>query len=260
MLLALAYLCLTACKKKVQANYEKALSEGSVLVENDTTEVDLQKSILFDFSFADGVNPMHYAWEIYQHDSLILHYLNTEDFHFAAPDIVGGPAAAIHSYKVLKTGVHKLVFYNPFYNQEQLRKEQEGEDIYLIWTALKEDFSAYDTLVDWTRSTFESHWMALQAAEGASKDSLWQVVRKATYTIDSIPDSTTLQALLVNWSEEYTSFTSQETTLELLDTLLGATDALTRVTWHDLRQQQDKQPPLHTGSNPKIYYVRVSPK
>ena len=206
------------------------------------------------------MNPIHYAWEIYQQDSLVLRYLSTEEFHFAEPDVVGGPAAAIHRYEARQEGVHQLVFYNPFYNQEQLVKEQEADDPYLIWKALKEDFSAYDTLTDWKRSAFEAHWMALQATEGTSQDSLWEAIYQATYTVDSVPDSTTVHGLLIKWAAVHTPFTNQAVTLELLDTLLGAAKEPRRQTWHDLRQQQDKHAPLHARSNPKTYYVRVSSK
>lgn len=278
VLLVLTCLGFAACKKQVQADYENALAKGVVLVENDTIEVEVGENILFDFSFADGVNPIHYAWEIYQQDTQQFRYLGLEDFHFAEDDVVGGPAAGIHSYEALAAGVYSLVFYNPYYNEEQLQKEKEAQDVYSIWKALKEDFATYDSLTDWNRANFEQHWMALQDADGTSKDSLWKVIYQNTYTTDSLLNSTARRKLLGKWAAKYTPPTSSSTTLELLDTLLGdqmshivktvRQDSIlgsqhgpvTQSVWHDLRNQQDQEAPLHPSANPKTYHVRVRPK
>ncbi|MFK7797908.1 MAG: hypothetical protein AB8E82_10680 [Aureispira sp.] len=257
--LALVSSVFFACKKKVQADYEAALAAGTILEAADTIQVKLNEKILFDFSFSDGVNPIHYAWNIHALDSSNVKYLETQEFHFAAPNVVGGPASGIHSYQVLQAGLHKLVFYNPFYNQEFWQKEQETEDVYLVWKALKQDFSINDTLVEhyWTRQVFENHWIALQAAKGSAQDSLWQVLYEHTYTTDYTPDSTTLQRLRVKWAAEKTPFTSSNTTLELLDTLLGSQYEPNRITWHDLRQEQKQKILLHDNLDTKVYYVEV---
>lgn len=257
--LALVSSVLWACKKKVQAKYEAALAEGTVLEINDTVQVKLNEIILFDFSFADGVNPIHYTWNIHELDSSKFQYQTTQEFHFAAPDEVGGPAAGIHSYQALQTGVYQLVFYNPFYNQESWEKEQETDDLYLVWKTLKQDFSTGDTLAKdrWQRQDFENHWIALQTAEGATKDSLWQLLYEHTYIVDNFPDSTTLQHLLVKWATQRTAFTNSAATLELLDTLLGSQYRPNGTTWHDLRQQQKQKILLHDNLDTKVCYVKV---
>lgn len=260
-LLVLAYFSCIACKKKVQADYENALSKGVVLIEGDTVQATLYQTLLFDFSFADGVNPIHYTWEIYQQDTLKFRYLGTEEFHFAKPDVVGGPAAGIHSYKTLQKGIHRIIFYNPFYNEEALQKRQKEKDIYLTWKAIKEDFSSYDSLTDWRRQDFENYWDTLQQTPKEKRQNLWKTLYQHTYTIDSLPDSTTLQSLLIDWASQYTPYTSNAVNLELIDTLLGASYAtVTNTTWHKLRNQQDTNAPLLPNSKPKIYYVRVASK
>lgn len=257
--LALVSSVFFACKKKVRADYEAALAAGTILQASDTIQVKLNEKILFDFSFADGVNPIHYAWNIHALDTSNVKYLETQEFHFAAPNVVGGPASGIHSYQVLQAGLHKLIFYNPFYNQEFWQKEQETEDTYLVWKAFKQDFSINDTLVEtyWTRQEFENHWITLQGAKETVKDSLWQVLYKQTYSTNRMPDSTTLQRLRIKWAAEKTTFTSSSTTLELLDTLLGSQYEPTSIIWHDLRQEQKQKIPLHKNLNTKVYYVEV---
>lgn len=257
LLMALLIWGLAACKKKVEADYEQALEEGVVLVQDDTIQVPLHQTILFDFSFADGVNPIHYTWDIYQLDSSKFSYVETKDFHFAAPGIVGGPAAGIHSYKALEKGFYKLVFYNPYYNEEQLLKEQQTEDPFLTWKALKEDFAAYDSLTDWNRAAFETQWLALQKAEEQQKEELWKELRKHTYTIDSLPDPLTTQTLLQTWAERHTPFNTNPSTLEMLDSLLGGNYPFHKETWKDLRQQQSPYPPLHPNTSTQTYYVHV---
>lgn len=256
VLLALLIWGVSACKKKVEAEYEQALEEGVVLVQDDTIQVPLHQTILFDFSFADGVNPIHYTWDIYQLDSSKFQYLETKDFHFAEPEIVGGPAAGIHSYKVLKEGTYKLVFYNPHYNEEELLKQQQADDPFLTWKALKEDFSAYDSLTDWNRTTFEEQWLALQEAEAQQKEELWKELYFNTYSIDSMPDSITTQTLLQTWAEQYTPYTTSAPTLEMLDTLFGKATAPNSKAWQAFRQQQ-QQLPLHPNTPTQTYYVRV---
>jgi hypothetical protein len=257
--LALVSSILFACKKKVQADYEAALAAGTVLETNDTVQVKLNQTILFDFSFADGVNPIHYAWYIHALDSSKFQYQTTQEFHFAAPDEVGGPASGIHSYQALQTGLHQLVFYNPYYNQEFWQKELETDDPYLVWQALKQDFLAENTLPNdhWERQTFEEYCIALQEAGAAAKDSLWQALKEQTFATNRITDSITVQNLLIKWATENTPFTSSNLTLELLDTLLGGQYEPTSIIWHDLRQQQKQKILLHDNLDTKVCYVEV---
>lgn len=263
VLLALLYCGLTACKKKAEAAYKNALEKGVVLVEKDTVEVAINQVLLFPFTFADGVNPIHYAWELHDQDTTEFRFLGVEEFHFAPPDMTGGPAAGILRFEPLQVGTYTLVFYNPFYNDDYYQKEQAAQNPYLVWKALKQDYVRYDSLQDWSRPDFEQHWLALQEAEEESKDSLWNIVYKQTYDLDSLPDSTAQQILLTKWATTYTIYNSSSEVLALLDSLLGKQQprSYRSNSWHDLRQRQgEEKPPLHPSLSNKVYYVRVTPK
>jgi hypothetical protein len=291
VLLALLYLGLTACKTKVEAAYERALEAGVVLVENDTVHSTLQQPILLVVDFADGVNPIHYTWEIHQQDTQKIRSLDWQEFHFAPPDMVGGPAKGILSFQPLKTGLHRLVFYRPYMSENYYEQEKMAQDPYLVWKELQEDIAGFykkndterypleylqnmlvadSSFVKWSRQEFETHWIALQNAEGAAEDSLWRALYDVTFVgAFSQPYASTLQPPRssfywdqiarrrqgMEWESEgkFRSYNTSPAILEMMDRLLYDIEGI-----HPPLQEPMSSIPVHPKATTKTYHVQVT--
>jgi hypothetical protein len=252
-----ALLVITGCQTEGQKAYADLLKKGISLSEKDTITAKVGDKLFYLYSYSAGVQPIYYTLKYYNSDSTVLQYVDDFQFYVGEEDISGGPSEGVQVFEAKKTGLVRLEFYNPYYNEiEYGRFYPEHGSSDRVKMEFYKTFTDSIALNDWTDAQYANYydnWSKLPAeARDATLDTLFEKFNSVLPRVDTL----TKTKVIKSFAKRYV-FREAEITRMLLDSLfnLPNVDALER--WQAGLKEHKENLPLHENLKTTVCYVKI---
>jgi hypothetical protein len=248
---------MTGCQTEGQKAYADLLTEGTPLVENDTITVEAGEKLLFLYSYSAGVQPIYYTLEHTNSDSTVLRYIEDQRFYVGEEDMSGGPSEGVHVFEGMKTGLARIEFYNPYFNEMEYGKnypDHASSDRTIM--EFYKTFTDSIALHDWTDAQYANYydnWVKMpDEARNEALDTLLQNFEFVTSTIDT----THKTAIINNIAKRYAL---RESTIvqAVLDSLFNMPNVDGMERWQVALKNQKETLSLHEDLKTTVCYVRI---
>lgn len=248
---------LIGCQTIEQKAYADLLKEGTILLENDTVSAKVGTKLFYLYSYSAGVQDIYYNLKINNSDSTVLRYVEEQHFYVGEEDMAGGPAEGVHILEGLKTGLVRLEFYNPYYNEMEYSKdypEHASSDRAIM--EFYKTFTDSVALNHWTDAQYANYydnWAKLpERARSEAVDTLIQKFQLVASTIDTFQKT----KIIDNFAKRY-AFRESNITKTVLDSLFDLPNVDGMERWQAALNVHKKSLPLHENLKTTICYAKI---
>lgn len=247
----------TGCQTHEQKAYTDALKQGEKLIEGDTITIKVGEKVLYSYSFSAGVQPIYYTLKVVNSDSNRLGYLDDLQFYVGEEDLSGGPCEGIHVFHGKQSGLVRLEFYNPYYNEMQYTEMYPDH-----WSTDRAIMEFYKAFTDsaavnaWTEAQYADYynrWEKLpQEARSAAVDTLLQKFEIAAVSMNPIQKQKVVESLAKRYALRRSGITNST-----LDTLFNTPNLNLMETWHQALEARKENLPIHENLETTVCYVQI---